>query len=106
MVRISLEAKGQALTVTQAPPVLASGVVDLMRFDVKMSQEWDGFENYALLLKNGETVRSCAVENGQACADREAIAGAGMLEAALIAYGGGDRLTTERVIIRLLDSGV
>jgi hypothetical protein len=77
-----------------------------MRFDVSMSQEWDGFDNYALLLKNGETVRSCAVENGQACADREAIAGAGILEAALIAYGGGARFTTERATIRLQDSGL
>lgn len=105
-VHVGLEAKGQALTVTQAPPLLASAVIDLMFFDVKLSEEWDGFEEYAVLLKNGETVRSCAIEGGQACADREAVAGAGMLEVALAAYGSGSRLTTQRAIIRLHDSGL
>lgn len=106
IVHIGLEAKGQALTVTQAPPLLASAVIDLMRFDVSLSEEWEGFEDYAVLLKNGGTVRSCAIADGQACADREAIAGAGMLEVALAAYGAGGRLTTERAIIRLHDSGL
>lgn len=106
IVHVGIEAKGQALTVTQAPPLLASAVIDLMRFDVTFSEEWEGFEDYAVLLKNGEIVRSCAIEGGQACADREAIAGAGMLEVALAAYGNGSRLTTERAIIRLHDSGI
>ena len=105
-IHISLEAKRQALTVTQAPPLLASAVIDLLRFDVSFSDEWEGFEEYAVILKNGETVRSCAITDGQACADREAIAGAGILEIALVANGGGARLTTERVIIRLHDSGI
>ena len=86
--------------------MLASAVIDFLRFDVAFSEEWDGFDEYAVILKNGKTVRSCAIEGGQACADREAIAGAGVLEIALVAYGGGGRLTTERVIIRLHDSGI
>lgn len=106
MVHVGLEAKGQALTVTQAPPVLASGAIDKIVFDVKLSMEWDGFENYALLLKNGETVCECEVEADVCVADKHALAGAGMLEVAVVAYGGGRRLTTERVIIRLHDSGV
>lgn len=106
VVRIGLEAKGQALSVTQAPPLLASAVIDLLRFEVTLSEEWEGFEDYAVLLKNAETVRSCAIEGGQACADREAVAGAGMLEVALAAYGQRGRLTTERAIIRLQDSGL
>lgn len=106
VVRIGLEAKGQALTVTQAPPLLASAVIDFLRFEVAFSEEWEGFSHYAVLLKNGETVRACPVENGEAVADREAIAGAGMLEVALLAHGYGNRLTTERDIIRLFDSGL
>lgn len=106
LVHVKLEAKGQALTVTQAPPVLASGVIDKMVFDVALSEEWDGFEEYAVLLKNGGAVRRCDISEGQAFADREAVAGAGLLEAAVVAYGGGGRLTTERAIIRLRNSGV
>lgn len=105
-VRIGLEAKGQALTVTQAPPLLASAVIDFLLFDVSFSEEWEGFESYEVLLKNGETVRSCPIADGVAIADREAVAGSGLLEAALLAYGGEGRLTTERAIIRLHDSGL
>lgn len=106
ILHVGLEAKGQALTVTQAPPLLASAVIDFLRFEVSFSEEWDGFENYAVLLKRGETVRSCPIVDGVATADREAVAGAGMLEVALLAYGYGNRLTTERDIIRLFDSGL
>ena len=105
-IHISLEAKRQALTVTQAPPLLASAVIDLLRFDVSFSEEWDGFEEYAVILKNGDTVRSCPIADGQACADREAVANAGAVEVALVAYKDGARLTTERAIIRLHDSGI
>ena len=105
-INVRLEAKGQALAITQAPPVLASGIVDLMRFEIELSVEWDGFENYALLLKRGGVVRSCEIVGGKAIADAEALAGAGALEVAVVAYGGGLRLTTERAIITLRDSGL
>ena len=105
-IHISLEAKRQALTVTQAPPLLASDVVDFLRFEVGFSEEWDGFDEYAVILKNGETVRSCPIADGQACADRDALENAGVLEIALAAYKDGARLTTERVTIRLHDSGI
>ena len=106
MVHVGLEAKGQALTVTQAPPVLASDAIGKVIFDVSFSDEWEGFERYALLMKNGRTVRSCDIAAGVACADRDALADDGMLEVAVVAYGDGTRLTTERVIIRLLNSGL
>ena len=105
-VHIGLEAKGQALDVTQAPPLLASAVIDFLRFEVACSREWEGFENYAVLLKRGDTVRSCPIVDGMAVADREAVAGAGALEVALLAYGEAGRLTTERAILRLFDSGL
>ena len=103
---VGLEAKGQALTVTQAPPLLASAIIDFLRFDVAFSEEWEGFEDYRVILKNGKTVRSCPIEGGAAVADHEAVADAGAVEVAIAAYKDGARLTTERVIIRLHDSGI
>jgi hypothetical protein len=86
--------------------MLASAVIDFLRFEVSFSEEWEGFENYAVLLKRGETVRECPIIYGRAVADREAVAGAGPLEVALLAYGGAGRMTTERAILRLHDSGL
>ena len=117
MVNVRLEAKGQALAITQAPPVLASGIAGLMRFEVFLSDEWAGFENYAVLLRRGGVVRSCEIVwgasiddassvFGEAIADAEALAGAGALEVAVVAYGEGLRLTTERAIMALRDSGL
>lgn len=103
---VGLAAKGQALAVTQAPPVLASAVIDFLRFNVELSEEWEGFDEYRVILKNGDTVRSCPIVDGAAVADREAVANAGAVEVALVAYRDGARLTTERVIIRLHDSGI
>lgn len=105
-ITIGLQANGQALAITQAPPVLASDVIDLLRFEVSFSQEWEGFESYAVILKNGATVRVCEVSGGVAVADAEAIADAGALEACIMARRENARLTTERVIIGLHESGL
>lgn len=105
-VTIGLKATGQALEVTSAPPVVASGVVDFMRFAVELSDEWAGFDSYAVLLKNGATVSRCEIVNGEAEAEAAAVAACGELEAAIMATAGESRLTTERVIIPLKSSGL
>lgn len=102
----ALRANGQGLVITQAPPVLASGVIEFMRFNVELSEEWAGFDAPMLLLKNGAKVYPCAIINGQAVAEAEALANAGRVEVAILARNGNEQLTTQRVIIPLENSGL
>lgn len=106
MVHVGLEAKGQALVITQAPPVLASGAVDRIAFDVKLSEEWDGLEGYALLMRSQGGVYVCEITDGLAIADSGAIVSDGVAEVCVFAQSGADRMTSEIVTIRVANSGL
>lgn len=103
-VHVALNADGQRLEV-QAPPVLANGAVNRLRFDVSVSEHWDGLEIYVVIRGRGGC-RACKVEQGSAVADAAAVSAAGFLEVALAGYSPGRRLTTQRVTMRLNDSGL
>ena len=104
-VHITLKAKGQAL-LYEAPPILASGAINKITFDLVLSEEWSGFRDYYVIMRRSGVVRACRVSNGSAIADSEAIAGAGALEVSILAEKPGARITTERVILKLKDSGI
>ena len=103
-VHVALTADGQRLEV-QAPPVLANGAVDRLRFDVTVSEHWDGLELYVVLRGRGGC-HACKVEQGAAVADAASVSAAGFLEVALAGYAPGRRLTTQRVTMRLANSGL
>ena len=103
-VHVALKAEGQGLGV-QAPPVLASAAVDHIVFDVTFSEEWSGFAEYFVMVRNGRVVRGCKVENGAAIAAGEVIAKAGAIEVSIMARDDARRLTTESVAITLKNSG-
>lgn len=103
-VHVALIADGQRLEV-QAPPVLANGAINRVRFDVTASEHWEGLEIYVVLRGRGGC-RACKVEQGAAVADAAAISEAGFLEVALAGYAPGRRLTTQRVTMRLENSGL
>lgn len=106
VVRIGLKAEGQALAATLAPAVLASGIVELLHFEVDLSEEWDGFENVAVIVRNGEAVEVCEVVDGEASVDGGVLQKAGAFEVAIIGQGAAGRLTTETAVFPLRDSGV
>lgn len=102
-----LVANGQRLSVESTPAVLANAVVGRLCFDVSLSSHWDGFESYYVLLRrSGGDVCACSIEDGTAVADSAAIAGAGTVEVAVMACGGGRRLTSTRAILHLRESGL
>ena len=103
-VHVALRADGQGLQV-QAPPVIASGARNRLRFDVSTSEHWEGLEVYVVLRGRGGC-RACKVEDGAAIADAAAVSAAGFLEVALAGYAPGRRLTTQRVTMRLANSGL
>ena len=103
-VHVALNANGQRLEV-QAPPVLANGAINRLRFDVSTSEHWDGLELYVVIRGRGGC-RACKVEQGSAVADADAVSAAGFLEVALAGYAQGRRLTTQRVTMRLANSGL
>lgn len=103
-VHVALMADGQRLDV-QAPPVIANGAIDRLLFDVSVSEHWDGLEIYVVIRGRGGC-RACKVEHGSAIADAAAISEAGFLEVALAGYAPGRRLTTQRVTMRLANSGL
>ena len=51
-VHVALNADGQRLEV-QAPPVLANGAIDRLRFDVSTSEHWEGLELYVVIRGRG-----------------------------------------------------
>ena len=83
-VHVALKAEGQGLEV-QAPPVLASAAVDHIVFDVTFSEEWSGFAEYYVMVRNKVVVRGCAVNNGVAVASGDVIARAGAIEVSIMA---------------------
>ena len=103
-VHVALNANGQRLEV-QAPPVLANGAINRLRFDVSTSEHWEGLELYVVIRGRGGC-RACKVEQGSAVADADAVSAAGFLEVALAGYAPGRRLTTQRVTMRLANSGL
>lgn len=103
-VHVALRADGQGLQV-QAPPVIASGARNRLRFDVSTSEHWEGLEVYVVIRGRGG-FRACKVEHGSAVADAAAVSAAGFLEVALAGYAPGRRLTTQRVTMRLANSGL
>ena len=103
-VHVALTADGQRLEV-QAPPVLANGAVNRLRFDVTVSEHWEGLELYVVLRGRGGC-HACKVEQGSAVADAAAVSAAGFLEVALAGYAQESRLTTQRVTMRLANSGL
>lgn len=104
-VHVALKAEGQGLEV-QAPPVLASAAVNHIVFDVTLSDEWAGFSEYYVMVRNSVVVRGCAINDGVAVASGDAIAKAGAIEVSIMARGDGKRLTTESVAITLKSSGL
>lgn len=103
-VHVALNADGQRLEV-QAPPVLANGAIDRLLFDVSTSEHWEGLEIYVVLRGSGGS-SACKVEHGSAVADAATVSAAGFLEVALAGYAPGRRLTTQRVTMRLANSGL
>ena len=103
-VHVALIADGQRLEV-QSPPVIANGAVNRLLFDVSVSEHWDGLEVYVVLRGRGGR-RACKVEHGSAVAHADAVSAAGFLEVALAGYAPGRRLTTQRVTMRLANSGL
>lgn len=103
-VHVALIADGQRLEV-QSPPVLANGAINRLLFDVSTSEHWEGLELYVVIRGRGGC-RACKVEQGAAIADAAAISEAGFLEVALAGYSPGRRLTTQRVTMRLANSGL
>ena len=103
-VHVALRADGQGLQV-QDPPVIASGARNRLRFDVSASDHWEGLELYVVLRGRGGC-SACKVEQGTAVADASAVSVAGFLEVALAGYAPGRRLTTQRVTMRLANSGL
>ena len=103
-VHVALIADGQRLEV-QAPPVLANGAVDRLRFDVTVSEHWEGLELYVVLRGRGG-YHACKVEQRSAVADAASVSAAGFLDVALAGYAPGRRLTTQRVTMRLANSGL
>ena len=106
-VHVSLRAEGQGLSIVEAPPVMANGAIDRISFDLSLSDEWEGLGHcYVLLRRSGGLTRACKAIGGVAIADADALAGAGNVEVAVMAEGSGKRLTTERVILPLYESGI
>lgn len=103
-VHVALNADGQRLEV-QSPPVLANGAINRLLFDVSVSEHWEGLEIYVVLRGRGGS-SACKVEHGSAVADAAAVSAAGFLEVALAGYAPGRRLTTQRVTMRLANSGL
>lgn len=103
-VHVALNADGQRLEV-QSPPVLANGAINRLLFDVSVSEHWDGLELYVVIRGRGGC-SACKVEQGTAVADAAAVSAAGFLEVALAGYAPGRRLTTQRVTMRLANSGL
>lgn len=103
-VHVALIAEGQGLEV-QAPPVLASAAVNRIVFDVSLSEEWSGFAEYYVMVRNGFVVRGCKVEGGAAIAAGEVIAKAGAIKVSIMARDDARRLTTKSVAITLKNSG-
>lgn len=104
-VHVALRADGQGLTCS-APPVLASAAVDHIVFDVSLSEEWEGFSEYYVMVRNGFVVRGCEIVGGAAIAAGEVIAKAGAVEVSVMARDDDRRLTTESVVITLKNSGL
>lgn len=104
-VHVVLKAEGQGLEV-QAPPVLASAAVDHIVFDVTLSEEWSGFAEYYVMVRNKVVVRGCAISDGVAVASGDAIAKAGAIEVSIMARDDERRMTTESVAIILRNSGL
>ena len=106
-VHVALRADGQGLSIVEAPPVMANGAIDRVSFDLSLSDEWEGLGRcYVMLRRSGGLTRACEAIGGVAIADAEALSGAGPVEIAVVAEGDGKRLTTERVILPLYESGV
>lgn len=104
-VHVALKAEGQGLEV-QAPPVLASAAVNHIVFDVTLSDEWAGFAEYYVMVRNSVVVRGCAISDGVAVASGEVIAKSGAIEVSIMARGEAGRLTTESATIKLRNSGL
>ena len=103
-VHVALTADGQRLVV-QSPPVLANGAINRLRFEVSTSEHWEGLELYVVIRGRGGCC-ACKVEQGAAVADAASVSAAGFLEVALAGYAPGRRLTTQRVTMRLANSGL
>lgn len=106
MVHVGLEAEGQALAIVQAPPALASGAVDRIVFDVKLSEEWEGLEGYTLLMRSQGGVYACEIVDGTAYADARAVASDGVVEVCIFAQRGADRMTSGIATVSLYNSGL
>lgn len=97
-VTVKLRAYRQALDV-EAPPVIASGIIDLFKFEVETSQEWDGLETSVLVrFASGDTL-AFPVQDGAAQRLGVEIRDVGGAIVALYGRDGEKSLTTEAKLI-------
>lgn len=97
-IRINLDAQGMGLDV-QAPSFVASGIIDLLRFEVTTSQEWDGLTLHVLLRLADGRVFAFPVQDGAATSKGAVIDTVGGAYVALHGHKDGKRLTTaERLL--------
>ena len=104
-VEITLTLDGQELEVS-APAVVASGTRNKIAFAVELSEEWEGYEDYWVVLQRKHCEKWCRVEEGRAAADAEAMAAGGVLSVAVVAESEGKRLTSALGRIDLSESGI
>lgn len=107
-VHIGLKAQGMGLT--RSASSLASGAVERVVFDVELSEEWEGFDYYAVIVQRGDFAQPCGIDGGRAVMDARAVEVPCTVAACVVAWSGiGEGLElmrTEQVYIEFEESGI
>lgn len=100
-IRIKLDARGMGLEV-QAPSFVASGIIDLLRFEVTTSQEWGGMALHVLFRLSDGRVFAFPVTDGVATSKGSVIDTVGGAYVALHGQKDGKRLTTAEMLFNVV----